>query len=76
MKKVLLIILAVVFLFSAYSCKGTGSETTDTMPDTTKSGDYKPFKYGIKAADYIKALPAGNMTWPIFQMHVFQLRQA
>ena len=53
MKRVLLIILAVVFLFSAYSCKGTGSETTDTAPDTTKSGDYKPFKYGIKAADYI-----------------------
>lgn len=53
MKKVLLIILAVVFLFSAYSCKGEGNETADTMPDTTRSGDYKPFKYGIKAADYI-----------------------
>ena len=55
MKKLLLIMCAVIFIFNIYSCDKTGNDLTDTI-ETSKeitSSEFIPYKYGIVAGDYI-----------------------
>ena len=55
MKKIICAVLALIFIFCAYSCTGAdaGAETTTDAEAEAKLPEFKPFKYGIVGGDYM-----------------------
>ena len=53
MKKILIIIIALTFVISAYSCGSGGAVETAETEETSVSDGYKPYDIGVIGGDYI-----------------------